>query len=77
MVIQKGLNCTPYKDSEKRHTYIKQRGQIVKSVTSGYKIVIILSLLSCFDGDKMGTMKGGQKPKGQTAGKDAGLNLEN
>ena len=38
------------------HIYIKKH--FVKSVTSGYKIVIIFPLLSCYGGATIMTMKG-------------------
>ena len=45
-----GLNCTPWTDSGKRHTYIYTREHFVKNVSCGYEIVIIFPLLSRYGG---------------------------
>ena len=60
MVIQNGLNCMPYKDRGKSHTYIYARDQFVKNISCGYKMVTVirLRLLSLFGGATIMTMKG-------------------
>ena len=52
----------PYKDSEKRHTYIYIKRHFVKNISCGYKMVTVirLRLTAAAIGVKMGTVKGGR-----------------
>ena len=62
MVIQNGLNCMPYKDRGKSHTYIYARDQFVKNISCGYKMVTVIRvrLTAVAIGDRMVTVKGGR-----------------
>ena len=65
------MNCTPYKDNGKRHTYIYTREHFVKNMSCGYKMVTVIRvrLTAAAIGDRMGAI---DRTASRTARTEAG-----